>query len=152
MIPCERLHRNCCTVGNVLVMVADATGVLAAAGTAAASVGEPADSAARRRLGADGAKCPTAGAVVTLAATERAAVGPPEALLAAADGVGAALATDLVERMPPAARAALGALTLWADVVERPLPPTLGPAVVWLEDGEPPLDRSAWASPVPTVA
>jgi hypothetical protein len=65
--------------------------------------------------------------------------------------VGVALTTDLVERMVLAARAGLFALTLRFDVVDCLLPPPFGPSVLWLDDGERAVVRSAWASPVPTV-
>jgi hypothetical protein len=90
--------------------------------------------------------------VVVVRALPACDTGEAEFVVAAEAGVGEDVvvarfpAVDFVELGRLVVRA-LESLVLAFDA-ERPELPTLGPALLWLDDAESPLGESAWASPV----
>ncbi|WP_396925327.1 hypothetical protein [Mycolicibacterium sp.] len=114
---------------------AAARGVFAAADTAAGGTEAVANSVERRLAEADGAKCPTA---------------RRETALSAAGRTVADATVDLGERLLAATRDGLIS-PVRPGVTDRPVAPTVGPFVLWLDAAEPPFAGSARAIPVPTV-
>ncbi|BBY62428.1 hypothetical protein MHEL_06710 [Mycolicibacterium helvum] len=93
--------------------------------------------------------CATAEIESLVVASKAGAAGSAAAAVEAALGVFARLvaAVDLVESVGPVVPG-LGLPAACFDGVERPVFPTLGPVLLWLEDEESPPEESAWATPV----